>query len=135
MLLFLWSLLLLAGFAVAASVEPSPLGFGTHRKLWSGLGPCTFIQLFNIPCPSCGMTTCFAHFVRGQWFSAARANPAGLLLAIVCALQIPWCWVSARIGRYWLLDEPENTLVWTALILAGAALLQWGIRLWLGGHF
>jgi hypothetical protein len=134
-LLLLWCLFLLAGFTLAASVEPDPRGFGTHQKLWSGLRPCTFIQLFHIPCPSCGMTTCFAHFVRGQWFAAARANPAGLLLAIVCVMQIAWCGASAWMGRYWLLDDPEMTLVWVMLFLAGAALLQWGVRLALGGYF
>jgi hypothetical protein len=131
-LLLLWSLFLLAGFSLAVSVEPDPRGFGTHQKLWPGLRPCTFMVLFDIPCPSCGMTTCFAHFVRGQWVSAARANPAGVLLALVCAVQIPWCWASAWLGRYWMLDEPDLALVWMAVSLVGVTLLQWGVRLMMG---
>jgi hypothetical protein len=34
------------------------------------------------PCPSCGMTTAFAHAVRGQLVRAFLAQPAGLALAL-----------------------------------------------------
>ena len=50
--------------AVAAWLEPSPTGIGTHQQL--GLPPCTFWMLFGRPCPTCGMTTSWAHLVRGQ---------------------------------------------------------------------
>lgn len=131
-LLLLWSLFLVAGFSLAASVSPDPRGFGTHQRFWPGMRPCSFMEYFQIPCPSCGMTTSFAHFVRGQWLSSARANPAGLLLAIVCAVQIPWCWISVRVGRFWMIDEPDLALMWMTLSLAGGSLLQWGARLALG---
>ena len=65
LLLVVWSVILLAGFALAARLEPDPRGFGTHQRL--GLPPCTFQSMFNIPCPSCGMTTSFANVVRGRF--------------------------------------------------------------------
>ena len=70
--------LLLAGFALAGWLQPSARGYGTHQQL--GLPPCSIQLLFGIPCPSCGMTTSFALFVRGQIPAAFQANPAGLYL-------------------------------------------------------
>lgn len=75
------------------------------------------------------MTTCFAHFVRGAWGAAGRSNPAGLFLAFVCLVQIPWCWISMALGRYWLVGEPERTLVWLVGTIVVVTLLNWGIRL------
>src|SRR5262245_16113224 len=89
--------LLVAGFALARSLEPDPRGFGTHQRL--NLPECTFQLLWNRPCPGCGMTTCFAHLVRGQWQAAARANPAGIVLGAACVLLIPWMWASAWRGE------------------------------------
>src|SRR5262245_31491696 len=64
-----WGLLaaaagVIAVLALARWLEPSPLGYGTHRQL--GLLPCSFRRITGYPCPSCGMTTAFAWFVRGQ---------------------------------------------------------------------
>ncbi|MCH7688595.1 MAG: DUF2752 domain-containing protein [Planctomycetes bacterium] len=122
-----WSLCLLGGFAVAAGLEPDPRGYGTHQSL--GLPPCTIRVMFGLPCPSCGMTTSFSNFIRGQFIGAAQANSAGLLLAVICALQIPWCWVSIYQGRLWRVSRPEVGLVWMLLILCGVSLLQWTLRL------
>ncbi len=126
-LLVTLALLFLAGFGLARSLEPDPRGFGTHQRL--GLPPCTTRALWNLPCPGCGMTTCFAHFTRGQLLPAMRANLAGVLLAIVCATAIPWCLWSAWQGRMWWVEEPSQSLMWLLLALMGAALLEWGLRL------
>jgi hypothetical protein len=121
-------LFLVLGFALAAWLPPDPRGFGTHQRL--GLPPCTMMMLFNRPCPGCGMTTCFAHFVRGQFRDAARANPAGLLMAVTCVGLIPWCWASAATGRYLGIDDPWPPL---AILLAGwglVGILVWVVRWW-----
>jgi hypothetical protein len=121
-------LLLLAGFALAAWLPPDPRGYGTHQQL--GLPPCTMIALFNRPCPGCGMTTSFAHFVRGQFGDAARANPAGLLIAVSCAGLVPWSWASAARGRLLGVREPWSA---AAMLLASwgcVGLLVWVVRWW-----
>ena len=114
-LLAVWSLCLLAGFAVAFGLEPDPRGYGTHERL--GLPGCTFRTMFGVPCPSCGMTTSFAHFMHGRFVSAARSNMAGLLLAALCALQIPWCWLSVVTGRLWKVSQPDLCLLWLVVVL------------------
>ncbi|MBT4866258.1 MAG: DUF2752 domain-containing protein [Planctomycetaceae bacterium] len=127
-LLAVWSLFLVSGFAVAISLEPDNVrGYGTHERL--GLPPCTFQSMFNIPCPSCGMTTSFSNFVRGNFLAAARANSAGLMLAIICTLQVFWCWVSIVRRRLWLIPQPDVALMWLLGIVCGASVLQWAFRL------
>lgn len=122
------SFLLLAGFALARSLEPDPRGFGTHQRL--GLPECTFQLLWNRPCPGCGMTTCFAHLVRGEWSAAARANPAGILLAAACALLIPWMWFSAWRGETIGVDDPLKTILLFMFALAGTTVAVWLVRFW-----
>jgi hypothetical protein len=126
-LLVVWSLFLVSGFALAVSLEPDSRGYGTHQRL--GLPPCTFQSMFNLPCPSCGMTTSFANFVRGRFRQAADANSAGLMLAIICALQVPWCWVSIVRGRLWKVSQPDVASLWLLGVVCGASVLQWSIRL------
>lgn len=126
-LLVVWSLTLVAGFALAAALKPDPRGYGTHQRL--GLPPCTFQTMFQIPCPSCGMTTSFSNFVRGRFRAAAQANPAGLMLAVICTLQIPWCWASAVRGRMWRVSQPDLALLCLLLVVFAASSLQWVIRI------
>jgi len=71
-------------FTVASRLEPAPGGIGTHEQL--GLPPCGMAMLWGLPCPTCGMTTAFAHAARGRLASAFQAQPAGLALAIAVAV-------------------------------------------------
>lgn len=66
--------------ALSLRVTPDPRGLGTHEGL--GLPPCALYRATGIPCPSCGMTTAFAHAVRGDLAASARAQPLGFLLAL-----------------------------------------------------
>ncbi|MEZ6055866.1 MAG: DUF2752 domain-containing protein [Planctomycetaceae bacterium] len=120
-------LALIAGFSLAASLTPDPRGFGTHQSL--GLPPCSFRLLLGIHCPSCGGTTCFAYFVRGEWVSAANANLSAFGLALACAAAIPWGLVSLFRGRLWRIRQPAITLLWIMGVLGSIALLQWGFKL------
>jgi hypothetical protein len=117
----------IGGFFVAARLEPDLRGLGTHQQL--GFPPCTVREAFGVPCPSCGMTTSFAHFVRGQFLQAAQANAAGLLLAVFCAVQIPWSLTIAITGRYGFVYSLSEILLWVLLTVTLAGLIQWAIRL------
>jgi hypothetical protein len=126
-LLVALGLLLLAGFGLAGRLAPDPRGYGTHEQL--GLPVCTFQMLSDLPCPSCGSTTAFAHFVRGQWPSAVRANAAAFVLALVCAALVPWAWASATCGRTIGLVNPDRTVLVLVIAMSGLFALQWGINL------
>ena len=112
---------------LAAWLRPHPRGYGTHQQF--GLPPCTIQFWFDIPCPSCGGTTAFAHFVRGQWGSALRANAAACLFAGVCAIGVPWSWASAWKRRYLGVSDIVMTLVVILLTLSVIATAQWFGRL------
>ena len=124
-----WSLCLgaIGILFVAAVLEPDPRGYGTHAQL--GLPPCGFLSLTGAPCPGCGLTTAFAHAVRGELAFAADANPFGLLLfAIVCAC-VP---IAAIAGWHrWSLDAVLERFAvhrW-ALAVAGCGVAVWALRL------
>lgn len=72
---------------VAAWLKPDIHGYGTHTQL--GLPPCETSWLLGVKrCPSCGLTTGFAHLVRGQVMEAEKSNPlSGILFfsMLVCA--------------------------------------------------
>jgi hypothetical protein len=126
-LLGLWTLGLIAGFVLAAALEPDPRGYGTHQRL--GLPPCSFQLLFGLKCPSCGSTTSFAHFIRGEWIDSIRTNPGAFMLAIVSAGMVPWGAYSVWIGRTWRLDDPATAFVWLLSGVVTISVVQWVCRI------
>ena len=121
---------LAAVLGVARRLEPDPRGFGTHTQL--GLSPCMFAQVTGVLCPSCGMTTSFAWFVRGRLERSWRANPAGSLLAPACALLIPWLVAGAARGRPVGCRSLELPLIGLVVATVALSLLSWTIRLLIG---
>src|SRR5829696_7658273 len=72
--LTMWSLLVLA-----FCLRPDPRGMGTHEQL--GLPPCLFSVVCGFRCPSCGMTTSWAHLTQGRIEQAVHASASGSVLA------------------------------------------------------
>jgi hypothetical protein len=106
-----WAALILMAcsgiLGVAAYIHPDPRGYGTHAQL--GTGQCGFLILTGYPCPTCGMTTAFAHTVRGQWWRAFFVQPAGFVLALgVIVLTGVSAWAVIR-GRWPALWPPFVT--------------------------
>ena len=115
-------------FSLAAQVEPDFRGYGTHEQL--GLPACQFMRWTGWPCPYCGMTTSFSHFVRGQFAAAFRIHPCGPLLAgMLAALVLPWCLVTAVIGRPVITNEPVRWLLVLAIFYIVVVAGTWLIRL------
>lgn len=69
--------------AVSVWLKPDPHGMGTHQQL--GLQPCGMLIMTGYPCPTCGMTTAYAHTVRGHLVSAVHAQVSGFILALATA--------------------------------------------------
>lgn len=68
---------------VAAYLQPDSAGHGTHTQL--GLYPCTWVILFDKPCPTCGMTTSFAQLGDRRPLAALHTQPFGTMLALSTA--------------------------------------------------
>lgn len=52
------------------------------------IGLCSFKSMTGIPCPTCGMTTCFIQLTHGQFAAALRSSPLGVVvfgLAVMAA--------------------------------------------------
>jgi hypothetical protein len=109
--------------ALARVLHPSERGFGTHQQL--GLPPCIFLQLTGIPCPSCGLTTSFAHAARLHWLAAFTTQPFGFVAFLLTLLSIPAaCYlIYRRVAWERVLHAPlTNRIMYVLLALY---LLSW----------
>jgi Protein of unknown function (DUF2752) len=113
--------------SIARWVEPDPRGFGTHLQL--GLPPCAFHALTGAPCPTCGLTTSFAHMARLQITSSIAAHPLGLPLFTLTSIAIGVAVCGSL--RAWPLESTFSRLRITrvAVIIAISAALSWLARL------
>jgi len=107
---FAMALTIVTVFVVAGRLTPDAKGFGTHRQL--GLPACQFRELTGLNCPQCGMTTSFAHVIRGQAGEAWRANPCGPLLAVLLGMIVlPWCLIAGVTGNSSGIQQPGTVVV------------------------
>ena len=124
----------LAVLLTAAWLRPAAGGTATHEQL--GLGACGILRATGYPCASCGMTTSFAHFARGNVAASLYVQPMGTLLATLTAAAV---WVGlygAATGlpvHTHLARLPLRRLGWWML---AAFLLAWAWKIWLvrSGH-
>lgn len=107
-------------------LKPNPSGIGTHRQL--GLPPCTFEAWFGMRCPTCGMTTSWAHFTRGSWGAAWGANPGGFFLAVASVIAACWAAIVATFGIYRPIVS-QRTLVGLLVVVSATTLVDWVLRL------
>jgi Protein of unknown function (DUF2752) len=119
-------------FYIATVVNPydangHPLRLASHQSL--GMPACRFKEMTGLPCPSCGMTTSFAHLVRGDVWNSVRANWVGTGLAVFCAFLIPWCLVSAVRGRLLGVRRLEAVLAFLVGLFTVLMLGRWGVVL------
>ena len=89
----LLALALLTVLGVAAWLRPDASGEGTHTQL--GMAPCGWEMVTGHPCPTCGMTTAFAHAANARFGAAAGTQPLGALLAVLASAAF---WGSVHVG-------------------------------------
>ena len=117
----------LAVLLIAAWLEPAPAGHGTHTQLF--MAPCAWPYFFGVPCPTCGMTTAFAHAADGHLAASFAAQPFGSLLAVGAAVGFWGGAIAAAtgspIGRFLgIMTRPR--VLWVVVALAAAA---WGYKI------
>jgi len=122
----------LAVLVTAALIPPSPAGIGSHEHL--RLEPCQFLAKTGLPCPSCGMTTSFAWFVRGNLLASFYVQPMGMILAVLCCCAIWSGFYIAITGRS--AHRMARNLNWTPIVVTGIALwlAAWGWKIWIHLH-
>jgi hypothetical protein len=123
----IWLAVTIMILGAAASVTPDESGLGSHRQL--GLAPCTLPVLLGVPCPTCGMTTAFAHTVRGEFLPAFHTQPAGFLLAILCAVAGIAAGWSLVTGQYLRINWYRIRAGWVAIVAIAIILSAWGYKL------
>ena len=128
---FFWlasGLCCIAVLAVAVWLRPDPSGMGTHTQL--GLPPCGFVEMFDIPCPSCGFTTTFALAAHGRVIDAIRNQPFGFVIFLMTIGAAPLSLVAGARGVS--LFELTERWPWGRLMVGFIALwlLAWAYK-WL----
>jgi hypothetical protein len=126
--------LLIAGTAVSLLVigtmlPPSPAGIGTHRRM--GFQACEFERITRLPCPTCGMTTSFSWFVRGNWLASLYVQPMGFALALAAGATFWGGMYIAITGRpiHRLLRQIPG--VWLVCGAMGFGIAAWGWKIFI----
>ncbi|MEZ6031621.1 MAG: DUF2752 domain-containing protein [Planctomycetaceae bacterium] len=113
-------------FGIAGWLTPDPRGFGTHQQL--GMPACSFQLITGIQCPHCGLTTSFSWFIRGQFEKSMRANPAGLILAIVSVGILIWIIVVNICGAFVITKAPGRDAMFGFGIWVLLSIVIWVFR-------
>jgi hypothetical protein len=127
LLALLISLSCLAVLVTASILKPNPNGLGTHTQM--GFPDCSWLHLFGIPCPFCGMTTSFAWFARGNIAASLWVQPMGTLLAF---LAVAAFWSGMYIAftarpAHRLLRYVPSGYIYKSLLLATGLAWSWKI--------
>jgi hypothetical protein len=120
----------LSVMGLARALEPDPRGLGTHSQL--GIGECGFPLITGYPCPTCGMTTAFAHTVRGQWWAAFNAHPAGWALCVALMATIGFALSVLITGRTWHVNWYRLPPFRTGLAVVALLLFGWAYKIVVG---
>ena len=125
--LVLAALALVGVLVVVRCLTPDPRGFGTHTQL--GLLPCTFERLTGRRCPTCGMTTAYAWFARGQLDLAGRPILPGSWRPERLSGLFPGSWRWPRAGRPLGCRTLERPLTLLVVAAVAISLLAWTFRI------
>lgn len=115
----LLALVCLGVLITAMALRPNAAGHGTHTAL--GLPPCGWALTTGKPCPTCGMTTAFAHAAKGHLGRAFVTQPFGALLAILAATVV---WIAGYVAATGsMIGRTLAGLIRARVMWAGGALL------------
>jgi len=117
-------------FAIAAGFTAVHLLARFNISPWPF--PCGFKQRFNLPCPTCGMTTAILAFAQGKILHAFYTQPAAAFLCAALLVTALFAFIIAVFGVYFrfldrLRDEFKLRYVVLALLIIVAA--AWAVTL------
>ena len=103
-----------------------------HYKIALWPFPCGFRQRYNLPCPTCGVTTSVLAFAQGKIIESFYIQPAAALLCCVLALSAFLAFFVAVSGVYFgflnrFFTEVKIKYIVLALIVIVAA--SWAVTL------
>ena len=119
----------MAVLVIAVHLPPNPKGLGTHQQM--GFPSCNFLATTGLPCPTCGMTTSFSWFVRGNWIASFWVQPMGFVLAIITGTCF-WAGVYITLtGRPIHRLLKQIPMVWLICGLMGFGIAAWGWKIFI----
>ena len=119
----------LTPLVIGLTLQPSREGVGTHLQM--GFQRCEFLRTTGLPCPSCGMTTSFSWFVRGNWLASLYVQPGGFAVALACG-AIFWAGLYAAVTA-----SPLHRLIrqvpgiYSVPIILGFFIAAWGWKIFI----
>jgi len=131
-IIYHWVILLGCAMAIGLSFGLSVVGsegVEIAGLRWRLPGICVMHDVIGIDCPGCGLTRSFVSLAHGDWSRAWLFNPAGPLLFVFFAVQIPFR--AIQLWRLRVGAEPMDS-PWFYLPLwgiFGVMIVQWFARL------
>lgn len=120
------AVVLLLSVSMSVSGQTSVFLPGTSTPLPE---TCTARLFFGIDCPGCGLTRCFISIGHGEFARAWHFNPAGFIVYLLFAVQIPWqSYQIHRLMKGWRSYERP----WIYLLPTIAAIglvMQWIVKI------
>ncbi len=87
------------------------------------------LTLTGYPCPTCGMTTAFAHTVRGELGLAFSAQPAGFAIALAVVFAASVSLGVVITGKIWVVNWYRVSPMWATLAILLLVLGGWLYKL------
>jgi hypothetical protein len=110
-------------------LKPDARGVGTHEQL--GLRPCLTMDLWNFPCPGCGVTTSVTLATQGRFLAALENQPFGFAVWLAVLAFVGWALQGQLRGQ----DLWERLQTWRAgpwlWGLGVLAVVSWAYKIWL----
>jgi hypothetical protein len=120
----LFSLVVIVFFGLLALVG--------HYKIALWPFPCGFKQRYNLPCPTCGVTTSVIAFAQGKIFESFYIQPAAALLCCVLVISALLALFTAVSGVYFEFLKrffAEVKLKYIILVLIVIIAAGWAVTL------
>lgn len=128
-----WALLagaLLAGAVLLLArfyLQPDTRGYGTHQQL--GMQPCLSMEVLDLPCPGCGVTTSVTLAAHGEFWASIVNQPFGFFTALVLLFLPLWALVIHFRGGH--LTQATKSLLTRKVVVPTALFmaLAWAYKI------